>query len=141
MVPSTKSAASTHCSLPGEDSLGEFMQHLMSLRVPYVKQVMFVQQSQLFTAVMDDTIAIGVMSGPEAIFADETGSPLNKDWVASKGSMQLSQIRSKFSGAPRDLQPADVHITVEHHVYLDVKPFPSFRDRALMAITQGPPLF
>lgn len=140
MVPSTRSAASTPCSLPGEDSLGEFMQHLMNLRVPDVKQVLFVQQTQLFAAVMDNTLAIGVMNGPEAIFADESGSPFNKDWVSSKGSIQLSQIRSKFSGAPRDLQPVDVQITVEHHVYLDVIPFPSFRDRALRAIAQDPPL-
>lgn len=141
MVSSTRSAVSTPCSLTGEDSLGEFMQHLMNLRVPDVKQVIFVQQTQLFAAVMDNTLAIGVMNGPEAIFADESGSPFNKDWVASKGSMQLSQIRSKFLGAPRDLQPVDVQITVEHHVYLDVIPFPSFRDRALRAIAQDPPLF
>ncbi|KAG8165423.1 hypothetical protein KVR01_005698 [Diaporthe batatas] len=140
IVPSPRSAVSKPCSLPGEDSLGEFMQRLMNLRVPDVKQVIFVQQSQLFAAVMDNTLAIGVMTGPEAIFADEAASPFNRDWVASKGSMQLSQIRSKFSGAPRDLQPVDVQITVEHHVYLDVIPFPSFRDRALRAIAQEPPL-
>lgn len=95
----------------------------------------------LFAAVMDNTLAIGVMNGPQAVFADETGSPFNKDWVESKGSMQLEHIRSKFAGAPRDLQPVDVQITVEHHVYLDVIPFPSFRDRALKAIAHDPPLF
>lgn len=117
------------------------MQHLMSLRVPDVKQVIFVQQNGLFAAVMDNTLAIGVMNGAQAIFADEAGSPFNKDWVESKGSMQLAEIRPKFSGAPRDLQPVDVQITVEHHVYLDVIPFPSFRERALKAIAHDPPLF
>lgn len=109
--------------------------------MPDVKQVIFVQQNALFAAVMDNTLAIGVMNGPQAIFNDEAGSPFNKDWMESKGSMQLADIRSKFSGAPRDLQPVDVQITVEHHVYLDVIPFPSFRERALKAIAHDPPLF
>lgn len=140
LVPSTRSAVSTPCSVPGEDSFGEFMYHLMNLRVPDVKKVIFVQQSGLFAAVMDNTLAIGVSNGPEAIFDDETGSPFNRDWIESRGSMQLAQIRSKFSSAPRDLQPVDVQITVEHHVYLDVIPFPSFRERALKAIAHDPPL-
>lgn len=117
------------------------MQHLMNLRIPDCKQVIFVQQSGLFAAVMDNTLAIGVMNGPQAIFDDDSGSPFNRDWVESKGSMQLADIRSKFSGAPRDLQPVDVQITVEHHVYLDVIPFPAFRERALKAIAHDPPLF
>lgn len=141
LVPSTRSTVTTPCTLPGEDSLGEFMQHLMNLRMPDVKQVIFVQQNALFAAVMDNTLAIGVMNGPQAIFNDEAGSPFNKDWMESKGSLQLTDIRSKFSGAPRDLQPVDVQITVEHHVYLDVIPFPSFRERALKAIAHDPPLF
>lgn len=141
LVPSSRSAVTTPCTLPGEDSLGEFMQHLMNLRLPDVKQVIFVQQSALFAAVMDNTLAIGVMNGPQAMFDDEAGSPFNRDWIESKGSMQLAEIRSKFSGAPRDLQPVDVQITVEHHVYLDVIPFPSFRERALKAIAHDPPLF
>lgn len=109
--------------------------------MPDVKQVIFVQQNALFAAVMDNTLAIGVLNGPQAIFDDEAGSPFNKDWMESKGSLQLADIRSKFSGAPRDLQPVDVQITVEHHVYLDVIPFPSFREKALKAIAQDPPLF
>lgn len=141
LVPSTRSAVTTPCTLPGEDSLAEFMQHLMNLRLPDVKRVIFVQQSALFAAVMDNTLAIGVMNGPQAMFDDEAGSPFNRDWIESKGSMQLGDIRSKFSGAPRDLQPVDVQITVEHHVYLDVIPFPSFRERALKAIAHDPPLF
>ncbi|KAI7773722.1 hypothetical protein LA080_010042 [Diaporthe eres] len=141
LVPSTRSPVTTPCALPGEDSLGEFMQHLMNLRLPDVKRVIFVQQNALFAAVMDNSLAIGVMNGSQAIFDDEAGSPFNRDWVESKGSMQLADVRSKFSGAPRDLQPVDVQITVEHHVYLDVIPFPSFRERALKAIAHDPPLF
>lgn len=139
LVPSTRSAVSTP-SPPSDDSLGGFMQHLMSLRVPDVKQVIFVQQNGLFAAVMDNTLAIGVMNGPQAIFGDDGISPFNRDWIKSKGSMQLEHIRSKFSGVPRDLQPVDLQITVKHHVYLDVIPFPSFRERALKAIAHDPPL-
>jgi hypothetical protein len=140
LVSSTRSAATTLSPLQGEDSLGEFMQHLMNLRVPDVKQVIFLQQSGLFAAVLENTLAIGVVDSPQAVFADEASSPFNKDWVASKGSMQLAQIRAKFSGAPRDLQPVDVQITVDHHVYLDVIPFPSFRESVLKAIAHDPPL-
>ncbi|KAI3401628.1 hypothetical protein diail_10229 [Diaporthe ilicicola] len=137
---SARSAVTTPTPLPGEDSLAEFMYHLMSLRLSNVKRVIYVQQSGLFAAVMDNTLAIGVMDGPQAIFADETVSPFNRDWINSKGSMQLAQIKSKFSAAPKDLQPVDVQITVEHHVYLDVIPFPSFRERALRALAHDPPL-
>lgn len=45
LVPSTRSRVSTPCQLPGEESLGEFMKHLMNLRLPDAKQVIFVQQN------------------------------------------------------------------------------------------------
>lgn len=138
---SARLASTNPSPLPGEESLGEFMNHLMSLRLPDVKRVIYVQQNGLFAAVMDNTLAIGVMAGLQAVFADEATSPFNRDWIDSKGSMELAQIRSKFSAAPRDLQPVDVQITVEHHVYLDVIPFPSFRERALKALAHDPPLF
>ncbi|KAK2610897.1 hypothetical protein N8I77_004288 [Diaporthe amygdali] len=141
LVPSSRSAASTPCPLPGEESLGEFMDHLMKLRPPNAKRIIYVQQHGLFAAVLDNTLAIGVLDGPKGVFADEANSPFNRDWIDSKGSMELAQIRSKFSAAPKDLQPVDVQITVEHHVYLDVIPFPSFRERTLKALACDPPLF
>lgn len=55
--------------------------------------------------------------------------------------MRLADIRAKFAATPKDLQPLDIQITVEHHVYLDVVPFPTFRERALRALTCDPPLF
>ncbi|KAL1870456.1 hypothetical protein Daus18300_005143 [Diaporthe australafricana] len=138
---SARSACTNSSPLPGEESLGEFMNHLMSLRLPDVKRTIYVQQNGLFAAVMDNTLAIGVLAGVQAVFDDDANSPFTRDWIDSKGSVELAQIRSKFSAAPRDLQPVDVQITVEHHVYLDVIPFPSFRERALKALAHDPPLF
>ncbi|KUI54064.1 hypothetical protein VP1G_01481 [Cytospora mali] len=123
-----------------EESLGCFLDHLMNLRVPDVKRVIYVQQNGLFAAIMDNTLAISVTER-SLLFTDDATSPFNKDWLETKGSVQLSVIKSKFSAMPKDLQPVDSQITVEHHVYLDAIPFPSFRERALKALTCDPPLF
>lgn len=116
------------------------MNHLMSLRRPNVQHTIYVQQNYLFAAVMDNTAAIGCWDGPQAMFDEDNISPFNTDWIASKGSMQLSAIKSKFAATPKDLQPVDEQITIQHHVYLDVIPFPLFRKKALKALAQDPPL-
>lgn len=123
----------------------------MALRAPTVQRVIYVQQNSLFAAVMDNTLAIGCLQGMQMMFSDDGISPFfNKDWTAStsksKGDslssrQQLAQIKSRFATTPKDLQPVDEQITIEHHVYLDVLPFPSFRQRALQALAQDPSLF
>ncbi|ROV99965.1 hypothetical protein VMCG_06239 [Cytospora schulzeri] len=124
-----------------DESLGHFLNQLMNLRVPDVKKIIYVQQNGLFAALMDNTLAIGI-TDRQLLFTDDATSPFNKDWAgSSRGSIQLSEVKSKFSAAPRDLQPVDSQITVEHHIYLDIIPFPSFRERALEALTCDPPLF
>lgn len=112
----------------------------MGLKVPDVKKVIYVQQSGLFAAIMDNTLAIGIMDR-QLLFKDDTDSPFNREWVESKGSIQLSEVKSKFSATPKDLQPVDIQITDKHHIYLDTIPFPLFRERALKALACDPPLF
>ncbi|KAH8799068.1 hypothetical protein F5884DRAFT_812555 [Xylogone sp. PMI_703] len=46
----------------------------------------------------------------------------------------------KFSTTPRDLRPSRVQLEKEHHAYLDVLPFPTFRERTLVAVGYDPPL-
>ncbi|KAK7745285.1 hypothetical protein SLS53_002780 [Cytospora paraplurivora] len=119
------------------ESLGSFMDHLMSLRVPEIGRVIYVKQNGLFAAILDNTLAMGLTNW-QVFFDDDGTSPFNRDWMESKGSIQLSDVRSKFTGTPRDLQPVDIQITVKHHIYLDVIPFPSFRERALKALARDP---
>lgn len=124
-----------------DESLQSFFNNLMSISVPDVKQVIYVRQNGLFGAVMENTLALGLLNGAQMIFSQDGTSPFNKDWIETKGDMQLSEIKTKFAATPRDLQPLDIQITFEHHVYLDVLPFPMFRDKALKALTCDPPLF
>lgn len=123
-----------------DESLDFFLKKLMELRVPDVKKVIYVQQNGLFAAIMDNTLAIGIMDR-QLLFKDDTVSPFNKEWVESKGSIQLSEVKSKFSATPKDLQPVDIQITDKHHMYLDTIPFPLFRETALKALACDPPLF
>ncbi|KAL7945272.1 hypothetical protein V8C42DRAFT_322658 [Trichoderma barbatum] len=46
-----------------------------------------------------------------------------------------------FSTVPRELRPLKMQIEKEHHVYLDVLPFPKFREQILIAVSHDPPLF
>ncbi|ROW16096.1 hypothetical protein VPNG_01946 [Cytospora leucostoma] len=121
------------------EGLGPFMDHLMSLRVPAISRVIYVKQNGLFAATLDNTLALG-LTNRQSYFDDDGTSPFNRDWMESKGSIRLSDVRSKFAGTPRDLQPVDIQITVKHHIYLDVIPFPSFRERALEALARETPL-
>lgn len=113
------------------------MDHIMSLRVPEISRAIYVKQNGLFAAILDNTLAVG-LTNRQLFFDDDATSPFNRDWMESKGSIQLSYVRSKFAATPRDLQPVDVQIMVEHHIYLDVIPFPSFRERALEALARDP---
>lgn len=118
----------------------------MSLRTSTVQRAIYVEQNSLYAAVMDNTLAIGCLQGMQLLFSEDGASPFNKDWsvaAASKGpgSQLLSHIKSQFAAVPEDLRPVDEQITIEHHIYLDVLPFPSFRQRALKALVQDPPLF
>ncbi|CAN8099126.1 unnamed protein product [Discula destructiva] len=124
-----------------DESLQAFLGRLMSLSTPDVKQIIYVQQNGLFGAIMENTLALGLLKGPQMIFSEDGSSPFNQDWVASRGGMQLADIKAKFAATPKDLQPLDIQITFEHHVYLDVLPFPSFREKALKALSRDPPLF
>lgn len=134
-----------------DESLGSFMDYLKSLRAPTVQRAIYIRQNSLFAAVMDNTLAMGCVQGMQLMLSDNGASPFNKDWTegamsanlgwGSRRQLLLSQIRSQYAATPKDLQPVDEQITVAHHIYLDVIPFPSFRQRALQALTQEPPLF
>jgi hypothetical protein len=43
------------------------------------------------------------------------------------------------STTPKNLRPLKIQIEKEHHVYLDVLPFPKFRELTLMAASHDPP--
>lgn len=143
----SRSYSSTSGTGNRDESFGPFMEHLRSLQVPSVQRVIYVQQNSLFAAVMDNTLAIGCLQGMQLMWSEDGNSPFNKDWaVVSDGSglrrqLLISQIRSQFAAAPKDLQPVDEQITMDHHIYLDVVPFPTFRQRALQALAHDPPLF
>lgn len=130
-----------------DESLGALLDHLRTLRAPTVQRALYVRQNSLFAAVMDNTLAIGCLQGMQLMFSDDGGSPFNKHWAddamsaGSRRQLLLSQIRSQFAATPKDLQPVDEQITMAHHIYLDVFPFPRFRQRALQALAQDPPLF
>lgn len=139
--PFHKSSSSMQNNEKPDESLQSFFNKLMSVSVPDVKQVIYVQQNGLFGAIMENTLALGLLRGAQILFSQDGTSPFNKDWIESKGAMQLSEIKSKFATVPKDLQPLDIQITFEHHVYLDVMPFPLFRSKALQALMCDPPLF
>lgn len=154
---STQQLAAFYSSSPAltarDESFGSFMHNLMSLRTPTVQRAIFVCQNSLFAAVMDNTLALGCLQGMQLMFSEDGNSPFYKSWAAATtseergsqskgGSSQqpfLSQIRSQFAGTPKDLQPVDEQIIVEHHIYLDVLPFPTFRQKALQALAKDPP--
>lgn len=46
-----------------------------------------------------------------------------------------------FSTVPKDLRPLRVQTEKEHHAYLDVLPFPKFREQILKVVSYNPPLF
>lgn len=125
-----------------DESLKTLLANLMRLPTPDVKQVIYLQQNGLFGAIMENTLALGLLKGgAEMLFSEDGTSPFNQDWLSSGGAMQIADIRAKFAATPKDLQPLDIQITFEHHVYLDVLPFPVFREKALRALTCDPPLF
>lgn len=130
------------------------MEYLKSLRTPTLQRAIYVQQNSLYAAIMDNTFAIGCLQGMQLMLSEDGTSPFfHKDfWTAasskstsgssrSQQQQVFSQIRSQFAFAPKALQPVDEQITMDHHIYLDVLPFPSFRQRALVALAQDPPLF
>lgn len=124
-----------------DESLQAFFNGVQALCKPAISRVIYVQENSLFGAVIENTLALGVTSAAQLIFDTDGSSPFSKAWLQNKGSMPLSDIRARFTSTPKDLQPVDIQITFDHHVYLDVIPFPSFRDKALKALTCDPPLF
>lgn len=116
------------------------MRHLMSLRTPAVQRAIYVEQNSLYAAIMDNTLAIGCLQGMQLLFSEDGASPFHNH-NNKPGAPLLSHVKSQFAAVPKDLQPVDEQITTEHHIYLDLLPFPSFRQRALQALAQDPPLF
>ncbi|KAH8799073.1 hypothetical protein F5884DRAFT_905534 [Xylogone sp. PMI_703] len=57
--------------------------------------------------------------------------------VATTG---VGSTTESFSTVPKHLRPSMMQLEKEHHAYLDVLPFPKFRESTLVAVGQDPPL-
>lgn len=72
---------------------------------------------------------------------EDSTSPLYEpNQIEASESELQALLATKYAGVPKDLKPVGAQITKKHHPYLDVLPFPMFRQRAIAAATTDPPL-
>ncbi|KAI9730264.1 MAG: hypothetical protein M1834_006028 [Cirrosporium novae-zelandiae] len=84
----------------------------------------------------EDSISpVCISAHPSSPFPSPSGPP-----AATINQTQLQTHQKKFSSVPRDLRPTANQIATTHHPYLDLFPFPTFRNRAIAAQSTTPPL-
>jgi hypothetical protein len=99
----------------------------------------YAAEAGLFGAIFANCYALG-MTDVEPVMVDDGASVFCPGPDTGHDPSQLSIVRSSFAGITSDLQPCDIQLTFGHHPYLDVLPWASFRQKALEAIRQEPPL-
>ncbi|KAJ9142147.1 hypothetical protein NKR23_g7461 [Pleurostoma richardsiae] len=143
-TPSRRNEGKLDDQRPG--TLGRLLDRLEGMHLPNVRQnTIYVMQTGFFTAILENAISIGLIKNQE-LLDEEAISPFNVITTTASGSLvngqqQIAEARLRFSATPQDLQPVDDQLIIEHHPYLDIIPFPSFRSRALQALACEPPLF
>ncbi|KAG0647320.1 hypothetical protein D0Z07_6928 [Hyphodiscus hymeniophilus] len=75
-------------------------------------------------------------------YLDESStSPLyDPELVMATEQNVKTAVAMRYSGVAKDLRPVMAQVTKKHHPYLDVLPFPMFRQRAITAASTEPPL-
>lgn len=125
--------------------------------VSHVPRLFEPQYSPLSTGFLSACFANCYLLGldPHSVMEDDALSPFMHD--PPKRPAQGSQIENEPSGSnsrkaralPRqfsspyltnDMHPTPEQLTISHHPYLDVIPWPSFRARAIVASSNDPPL-
>ncbi|KAL3428152.1 hypothetical protein PVAG01_01661 [Phlyctema vagabunda] len=71
-------------------------------------------------------------------FLDEDAvSPLVN---GEEGSTEAQAVSRRFSNVPKDLRPTPIQIQRPHHLYIDLLPFPAFREKIITAAYTEPPI-
>jgi hypothetical protein len=102
---------------------------------PYTGTVLL--SSMGFTAAcMVNSRLLGLF--PHDLLNDDFESPFVREPDASPASH--SDDEPPYQEIKPDLRPTSEQIAIPHHPYLDVIPWPSFRARALVAVSMEPPM-
>jgi hypothetical protein len=76
---------------------------------------------------------------PEILWDKTTQSPFYQAWVGNEPSEAANA--EQFAHIKPLLRPSTTQLTHPHHPYLDILPFPAFRNRIIQLIQIQPPAF
>jgi hypothetical protein len=97
-----------------------------------------VMQASFWAAILANARILGFEL--EDYLDEESISPISILSTSPFDEKEAEKIIDHFSIVPRDLRPSRVQFEKEHHAYLDVLPFPKFREHILAAVSCNPPL-
>ena len=128
--PSTDSDESTQKL----GTLGRLLDRLSGMAIPDVKRnVLHVMQVGFFAAILENALAIGLTQNHELLEEDAL-SPFGVG--AHAHPLVIAQARLKYSNTPKDLQPLDHQILIEHHPYIVSVSPNSEGDRVRVSLTR-----
>lgn len=100
---------------------------------PYRNQIR-IHQFCFVSACLSNAPLIGVSR-------DNACGPESPFYCAELPIVTVDVIQDLFSHLKKDLQPCKLQVTVKHPVYIDLIPFPKFRERVLALLATNPQAF
>jgi hypothetical protein len=106
--------------------------HLSAFPDPY-RNHLRLHQLCFVAACLTNAPLIGVAR--EKACGPDSRSPF---YHANLPAAAIDAVRECFSHLKKDLQPCVLQVVVKHHVYIDLLPFPKFRERVLALLSANP---
>ncbi|KAH8807556.1 hypothetical protein F5884DRAFT_789520 [Xylogone sp. PMI_703] len=105
---------------------------------PYINNLA-ISRISYFASIFVNASGLGFDFGK---FLDENcTSPIyDPDFTNASEAEFQALLETKYRTVAKDLRPVMAQVMKKHHPYLDVLPFPMFRQRAITAATTDPPL-